>query len=135
MAQIVSLSPRKSMTRYMAKHLHGCTKAPWVSARATMLGLGVAVVLFATSARAQNGQAPRSAASAAESPASAPRYLANDLERAFSFMDSKHDGKISREEASGFRGVAKHFDEADTNHDNALSREELDKAMNYVKPQ
>ncbi len=50
-------------------------------------------------------------------------------------MDSNHDGKVSREEASGFRGVAKHFDEADTNHDNALSRGEFDKAMNYVKPQ
>jgi hypothetical protein len=100
-----------------------------------MLGLSVVGVLFATSASAQNAQAPRSAASAAESPASAPRYSAVDLERAFSFMDSNHDGKISREEASGFRGVAKHFDEADTNHDNALSREEFDKAMNYVKPQ
>lgn len=100
-----------------------------------MLGVSVATVLFATSVLAQNAQAPRSGASAAESSASAPRYSANELEQAFSFMDSNHDGKVSREEASGFRGVAKHFDEADTNHDNTLSREEFDKAMNYVKPQ
>lgn len=49
-------------------------------------------------------------------------------------MDGNHDGKLSREEASGFRGVAKHFDQADTNKDNFLSPEEFDKAMNYVKP-
>ncbi len=54
---------------------------------------------------------------------------------AFNFMDSNHDGKVSREEASGFSGVAKHFDQADTDHDNFLSREEFDKAMNYVKAQ
>ena len=48
-------------------------------------------------------------------------------------MDANHDGKISREEASGFSGVAKHFDEADTNHDHFLSRKEFDTAMNYVK--
>ena len=50
-------------------------------------------------------------------------------------MDANHDGKISREEAAGFRGVARHFDQADTNHDGFLSRDEFDAAMNYVKPQ
>lgn len=63
-----------------------------------------------------------------------PRYAAADLKRAFNFMDDNHDGKISREEASRFRGVAKNFDRADTNHDGFLSREEFGKAMNYVKP-
>ena len=85
------------------------------------------------SAHAQNPESPALAASTAETPAAAPRYAASDLERAFNFMDANHDGKISREEASGFSGVAKHFDEADTNHDHFLSRKEFDTAMNYVK--
>ena len=50
-------------------------------------------------------------------------------------MDANPDGKLSREEAAGFRGVARHFDQADTNHDGFLSRKEFDAAMNYVKPQ
>ncbi|MGV8804549.1 MAG: EF-hand domain-containing protein [Polaromonas sp.] len=76
---------------------------------------------------------PASASAAPASPAAPPRYAAADLKRAFNFMDGNHDGKVSREEASGFRGVAKNFDRADTNHDGFLSREEFDKAMNYVK--
>lgn len=71
---------------------------------------------------------------AASAPASAPRYSASNLALAFSYMDTNHDGKISREEAAGFSGVARHFDQADTNHDGFLSREEFDYAMNYVKP-
>ena len=73
--------------------------------------------------------APPAAASAAPA-----RYTASNLALAFNFMDTNHDGRISREEAASFPGVAKHFDEADTSHDNALSREEFDYAMNYVKP-
>jgi hypothetical protein len=64
----------------------------------------------------------------------APRYSAGNLKLAFGYMDANHDGKISREEAAGFRGVARHFDQADTNHDQQLSRTEFDHAMNYVKP-
>ena len=73
-------------------------------------------------------------APAASVPAAAPRYSASNLAMAFSYMDTNHDGKISREEAAGFSGVARHFDQADTNHDGFLSREEFDYAMNYVKP-
>ena len=100
-----------------------------------MFGAGVAAMMLALNAHAQNPQAPTSDVPAAEVPVSAPRYSASQLEQAFSFMDRNRDGKVSREEASGFRGVAKNFDRADTNHDNALSREEFDRAMNYVKPQ
>ena len=57
-------------------------------------------------------------------------YDPKDLERAFKFMDKNGDGKVSRDEASNFRGVSKHFDEADTNKDGFLSREEFDNAMN-----
>jgi len=82
-------------------------------------------------APAASSSAPPATASAAPAPA---RYTASNLALAFNFMDANHDGRISREEAASFSGVAKHFDEADTNHDNALSREEFDYAMNYVKP-
>lgn len=83
---------------------------------------------------------PEAAASAPEAPVAsatpaAPRYSASNLERAFNYMDASRDGKVSREEAAGFRGVARNFDRADTDHDNALSRGEFDRAMNYVKPQ
>jgi Ca2+-binding EF-hand superfamily protein len=60
-------------------------------------------------------------------------YDPKDLERAFKFMDKTGDGKVSRDEASNFRGVSKHFDEADVNKDNFLSREEFDNAMNRSK--
>lgn len=80
--------------------------------------------------------APEVAASATQPTAApTPRYAANDLERAFTFMDRNHDGKVSREEAVEFRGVARHFDQADTNRDGFLSIEEFGTAMNYVKPQ
>ncbi len=98
-------------------------------------GAGFAAMMLAMNAHAQNPPAPTSGAPPAEVPVSAPRYSAGQLEQAFNYMDRNHDGKVSRDEASGFRGVAKNFDRADTNHDNALSREEFDRAMNYVKPQ
>ena len=108
-------------------------RAVSVQAWAWTLSVGAAVALFAMSPRAQGAETP-AYSSAAELPASAPHYAANDLERAFGFMDGDHDGKISRQEASGFRGVAKNFDRADTSQDGFLSREEFDTAMNYVKP-
>lgn len=77
---------------------------------------------------ASPGAAVPTAAAATE-----PRYNAADIARAFSFMDTNKDGKISREEASGFRGVAKHFDEADTNKDSSLSAQEFESAMNQAK--
>lgn len=136
---------KEPMNFSTAKQLSSTANAPTVYTWAMMLTVSAAAALFALSAQAQNAAAsapapsqaasqPATAASAAETPPSAPRYSAPELERAFNFMDGNHDGKLSREEASGFRGVAKHFDQADTNKDNFLSPEEFDKAMNYVKP-
>ncbi|MBC7647769.1 MAG: EF-hand domain-containing protein, partial [Vitreoscilla sp.] len=96
-----------------------------------------AAVLIATGAQAQT-EVPVDATSAASAPASAasatslvaPRYSARDVERAFGFIDANKDGKISREEASGFRNVAKYFDAADVNKDGALSLEEFGSALN-----
>jgi len=103
---------------------------------ARRLSASAAAALLALGAQAQDTDSPAatSGAAAAQVPAPAPRYAASDLERAFGFMDGDRDGKVSRQEASGFRGVAKNFDRADTNHDGFLSREEFDTAMNYVKP-
>lgn len=106
-------------------------RSPFLLSCAGRLGMGAAAALLAAGIQAQETGAP--AAPAASAAASAPRYAASDLERAFGFMDGNGDGKVSRQEASGFRGVAKNFDRADTNHDGVLSRQEFDTAMNYVK--
>lgn len=86
-----------------------------------------AAAVLATAAHAQ--PAPQ-ATDGATVTAAAPRYATKDIERAFAFIDSNKDGKLSREEASGFRGVARHFDEADINKDSTLSREEFHSALN-----
>ncbi|MDB5867753.1 MAG: putative signal transduction protein with EFhand domain [Polaromonas sp.] len=119
----------------MAKILSSPAQASFVQAWALLFSFGMAATLFVMSAHAQSPDVPAPAASSAASSADtpAPRYAAADLERAFGFMDSNRDGKVSREEASGFRGVAKNFDRADTNQDGFLSREEFGAAMNYVK--
>ena len=59
-----------------------------------------------------------------------PKYSAADIERAFNFMDANQDGKLSHQEAAGFRNVAKHFDAADTNNDGTLSLTEFGDALN-----
>lgn len=94
------------------------------------LALAASAAPLASHAQAQAAE-PASAASAPAPAASTTTfYDPKDLERAFKFMDKTGDGKISRDEASNFRGVSKHFDEADTNKDGFLSREEFDNAMN-----
>lgn len=120
-----------------------------LSSRLTLLSRPAVLVLSAAAALLlMSGQArsadttdsapPAPAAAPAPAPsvtAAAPRYSASNLAMAFNYMDANRDGKVNREEAAGFRGVAKNFDRADTNHDNILSREEFDRAMNHVKPQ
>lgn len=124
-------------------------KAPSLYVCGMTLTLTAATALFALRAQAQTADpvapAPAQAAApqtqpvqpakAASAATTTPRYTAQELERAFNFIDANKDGKISREEAAGFRGVAKHFDEADTNKDGFLSREEFENALNGVKPQ
>lgn len=61
---------------------------------------------------------------------SLPRYSATDIERAFNFMDANKDRQLSRQEAAGFRQVAKYFDAADTNKDGVLSLSEFGNALN-----
>lgn len=99
-------------------------RASLVLAAATLLAAGV------------HAHPAIQAAAASATPVAAaaePRYAAKDIERAFSFIDANKDAKISREEAAGFRGVAKYFDQADTNEDQALSPEEFGHALNHKK--
>ena len=72
------------------------------------------------------------AASAPEAPA-VPKYSAADIKTIFNYLDRNRDGAISREEAAGFKGVARNFDRADTNKDGMLSFEEFSFAMNRAK--
>jgi Ca2+-binding EF-hand superfamily protein len=75
------------------------------------------------------------AASEPAAPASpaAPKYSASDIKTIFSYLDRNKDGTISREEAAGFKGVARNFDRADTNHDGVLSFDEFAFAMNQAR--
>jgi hypothetical protein len=99
-------------------------------------------LLAAVSACAQTPvPAPPTSAPVASTPEAAPAnaapgpaYTASNIGLAFTYIDANKDGKLSREEAAGFRGVAKYFDEADVNKDGFLSREEFENAMNRSKP-
>ena len=62
-----------------------------------------------------------------------PKYSAADIKTIFSYLDRNGDGKISKEEAASFKGVARNFDRADTNKDGMLSLEEFEFAMNRAK--
>ena len=117
------------------------SRKQFLQACALKTGMGIAVALLTLSVQAEQAEQadlPAAAVSSASqteiSAPPPPRYTASDLARAFGFMDGNGDGQVSRQEASGFRGVAKNFDRADTNQDGFLSREEFDAAMNYVKP-
>lgn len=111
-----------------------------VSLYAGAMMLALIAALFALSAHAQTAvpAAPAQAtAPTARAPATTvaagPKYATKDIALAFSLIDANKDGKISRDEAAGFRGVARHFDEADTNKDQMLSREEFESALSGEK--
>jgi hypothetical protein len=105
-----------------------------VSRRLFALAAVATAALLVPMAHAQPAaSAPAAAAVPTAAATTEPRYTASDISRAFSFMDTNKDGKISREEAAGFRGVARHFDEADTNKDNNLSHQEFESALNQAK--
>jgi hypothetical protein len=109
------------------------SRRPRVLMLGSLLALAAAAALLATQAHAQAPE-PSAAASAATSATPTVTYYdPKDLERAFKFMDKTGDGKVSRDEASNFRGVSKHFDEADLNKDNFLSQDEFNNAMNRSK--
>jgi EF-hand domain pair len=67
-------------------------------------------------------------------PGQVPAFTESNFGMAFNYLDTNKDGRISREEAARFRGVARHFDAADLNKDGVLSREEFDNAMRQALP-
>ena len=88
-----------------------------------------------TTSPASAAPEPAPTPQAQEPPAlQAPAYTASNIALAFNYIDANRDGQLSREEAAGFRGVAKNFDAADTNKDGSLSRQEFENAMNRSKP-
>jgi hypothetical protein len=99
----------------------------------SLLALAAAATLLATQVQAQPAEPAAAASATSAESTTAAKYDPKDLERAFNFMDKTSDGKVSRDEASNFRGVSRHFDQADLNKDNFLSREEFDNAMNRSK--
>ncbi|GAB3468784.1 EF-hand domain-containing protein [Polaromonas eurypsychrophila] len=105
--------------------------APTLFVLGNLFALGTAVVLFGASAQAQTPQpASATAQIAAAAAASTERkYTVAQIAQAFRFIDGNKDSKISRDEAAGFRGVARHFDEADANKDGVLSRQEFESAL------
>ena len=116
---IKTTQPRRLPTRW---HL-GCTA--WMLASA----------VWAQTPASDFATGPEAAASSADVPAApvVPRYSASDIKTIFTFLDRNKDGKISREEAAGFKGVARNFDRADTNLDGSMSADEFALAMNRAR--
>lgn len=55
--------------------------------------------------------------------------LAKQVDNVFARLDSDHDGKITKSEASKGPRLSKHFDAIDTNHDGFVTRAELAAAL------
>jgi EF hand len=117
----------------------------WGAVAAGLLLAAVSACAQTPAPAAPPASAPEAAPKAAPAPATpapassppqpqGPAYTASNIALAFAYIDANRDGKISREEAAGFRGVAKYFDEADVNKDGFLSREEFENAMNRSQP-
>jgi hypothetical protein len=114
------------------------------------------VMLFATllvgtalvaSARAQPAAAPLPAVTATSgatvpgtSELSAPakpvvdtasklRLSAAQVQQAFQYVDTDHDGSLSRKEVGVFPRIERHFERIDTNHDGVISPAEFDEAL------
>lgn len=119
---------RKAMT--LTATPRGLSRTPLILAAATAALLAMGAQAQTPAAASQLQPAPPAAVVSTAAAAAAPKYTAKDIDRAFGFIDGNRDGKISREEAAGFRGVARHFDEADSNKDQVLSREEFESALN-----
>ena len=123
----------KSLSRYEDKVGSSARLAYYFYSVCVAAAMAAALILISGGAAAQSAdtaQPPAQASSGAAAADVAPRYSASQIERAFNFMDANKDGKISREEAAGFRSVARYFDAADVNKDNALSLEEFENALN-----
>lgn len=100
---------------------------------APAFALGAALLVFAAATRAQTTPSAPGASTAVPAAAAEPKYTLAQMAQAFGFIDNNKDGRLSREEAAGFRGVARHFDAADANKDGGLSRQEFESALSGGK--
>lgn len=129
------IAASKNISGKLPPSVSSSRRATYFYVASVVIALAASAVLVALLANAQAAEPkpPDPQPVAPQSVAMAPstvRYSAKDIERAFNFMDANQDGMISRQEAAGFRNVAKYFDAADTNKDNALSPEEFASALN-----
>ena len=113
--------------------------------RAAMLAMSaIAALVLAMPVAAQQPEAAEKPTPRASPPDLPPEpspeaarkieFTAANIALAFSLLDRDRDGRISREEAAGIRGVERNFERADTNQDNSLSRAEFEQAMKQSKP-
>jgi EF hand len=124
------------MTATNHRYVHRLFKKPtpravayYFYAGGVLAAIAASAVLVATQVNAQT-EPPAAVEANKAAGITAPKYGAQDIERAFGFIDANKDGKISREEASGFRNIAKYFDVADINQDGALTLVEFGMALN-----
>lgn len=90
-----------------------------LTASATLL-VGAVVACFAANVQAQTQATP----------VAQNRYGPQEIEHAFSLIDTDSNGRLSRSEAVAFRKVANYFDVADSNRDGTLSPQEFATALN-----
>ncbi len=57
------------------------------------------------------------------------RWTPGQLRQAFSKADVNGDGQLSREEASVWAGLSRHFDQIDSSKDGSISSAEFDEAL------
>jgi hypothetical protein len=96
----------------------------------------VAMAQIAAPLAAGSARADESPAASEERTSPARRQIEfspENIAKAFDYIDRNDDGNISREEASGIRGVARNFDRADVDKSGSLSRKEFENAMNRAK--
>ena len=90
-----------------------------VAIAAVFVALALEVVAQTTHQSASPAVAP--SRTAAATPSATPVDMGSIR---FQRLDTNHDGKLSREEASRSSFLSKHFDEIDTNHDGFITPDE-----------
>ena len=103
--------------------------------RGRLLGAGATLLVGALVACvAANAQAHTQVAQVLPVvPLAQNQYGQQEIDHAFSLIDTDSNGRLSRSEAIAFRKVANYFDRADSNRDETLSPQEFAAALNGGK--
>ena len=120
---MTTLDPCNASTRFKKPSQH--LLAYYFYIVGVLVAMLAAAVLVTAEAQTQQAQTQTRASETTIK----TRYSISDIARAFGFIDANKDGKMSREEAAGFRNIAKYFDAADINQDGNLSIEEFSSAL------